>query len=447
MVKNAARDERDRLKQAGLRVDVPTAHYGSREEVIDAVLANLSAIPHVRIIPLTGASAAEALKDQVLVREPAKVKGVVKSGASDSAWLRDVVALASSEEIMIVSSDGDVKKAFAAWRRQVPLIRKREQLRAALFDITVDDGHAQAAIVSYFLKQLPADVPSGDDSSFDIGRIVGLESAIARRSDGDGTSLSTYGASVTRLVALAGIADVTVEHDVPDDTPVAPEPRGYTRPDSLGTAKHHVAYATVFFLAQGEATVQTPLNDGDPEVSVIPYENVMVRAQLSFRFTDGAITAAAAETDATALLIQHEYDDDDEAFHALTDALTLVPGLELDTDPFGDSDADLNGSIRGIPAQVSVDARRDSGDWSLSVALWHPSQGGQERELDAEAEVACTYNPDSWWGGSRDGFQGPDGYQISVTAPGLSTNHGVWAVPAWLISRIDWSAFDPNEPA
>ncbi len=448
-VKNAARQEREGMKRAGLQVDTPAAYYSSRDAVIDTVLGNLSAIPHVKIISLSGASAAAALKDQVLQHDPAKLKGDVKTGASDSAWLRDVLDRASPEQIVIVSSDSDVKRAFAAWNKPVPLILRREKLRPTLFDVAVDDGHAQSSIVRYLLSRLPVGNLNGedDDAGFDIGPILGLESAIAHERDGDGTSLSLYGASVSRLVALAGLYDVSVEHGVPDDTDAGPRENPVrVRPDDLGSARHDVAYATALFLAEGEATVQTLLNGGDPEVSVLHYDNILVRAQLSFRFTDGAITAVAAEADATALLVQRAFDDDDDALNALAEALTSVPGLDQDADFPWDMGSDLSAKIHGVPARVDADMKRDGGDWMLTATLWGTNPSGEDSDyLMGEVEVTCTYDPGSWWGGSRDGFQGPDAYLLSVSATDLPGNHGVWSVPAWIIGRIDWSAFDPGE--
>ncbi|MCZ2528252.1 hypothetical protein, partial [Streptomyces sp. HB2AG] len=449
-VKNAARQEREGMKRAGLQVDTPAAYYGSRVTVIDTVLANLSAIPHVKIIELSGASAAAALKDQVLQHEPAKLKGDVKTGASDSAWLRDVLDRASPEQIVIISSDGDVKRAFAAWNKPVPLILRREQLRPTLFDVTVDDGHVQSSIVRYLLSRLPVSNLNGEDedAGFDIGPILGLESAIAHERDGDGAGLSIYGASVSRLVALAGIYEVSVEHGVPDATDDAAGPGENprrTHPDDLGSAKHHVAYATALFLAEGEATVQTLLNGGDPEVSVLHYDNILVRAQLSFRFTDGAITGVAAEADATALLVERAFDDDDDALSALAEALTSVPGLGLDPGFPWDGSSNLSAKIHGVRARVDVDIMRDGGDWKLTAALWRTNLSEEDSDLTGEVEVACTYDPSSWWGGSRDGFQGPDAYDLSVSATDLPGNHGVWSVPAWIIGKIDWSTFDPAD--
>lgn len=155
-----------------------------------------------------------------------------------------------------------------------------------------------------------------------------------------------------------------------------------------------------------------------------------------------ALLAVAAEADAIALLVEGAYDDDDDALSALTEALTCVPGLDLDT---AFSSSDLNAKIRGVQAQVSVEMKRDGGDWTLSVALRHGNSSGDDLDLDGEVEVMCAYDPGSWWGGSRDGLQGPDTYLVSVYASDLPGNHGVWSVPAWVIGKIDWSTFDPDE--
>ncbi|NEA77756.1 hypothetical protein G3I30_01210 [Actinospica acidiphila] len=136
----------------------------------------------------------------------------------------------------------------------------------------------------------------------------------------------------------------------------------------------------------------------------------------------------AAEADATALLIERTFDDDDDALSALAEALTSVPGLDLDTDFPWKGSSDLSAKIHGVPARVDVDIKRDGGDWTLTAALWRTDPSGEDCDLTGEVEVACTHDPSSWWGGSRDGYQGPDAYQLSVSATGLPGNHGVGSV-------------------
>ncbi|MGO1025729.1 hypothetical protein ACTOXX_34715 [Streptomyces rubiginosohelvolus] len=445
VVKNAASAERKRLVDAGLDIPAPTG-YTTRDEVVEAALANLTNTPNVRIIKLTGQSAIEGLKDQVLLRAPAKRKGARapdpdtgtkgtsghKTGASDSAWIRDVLALANPDEVVIVSKDRDVSASFEAWNKPVPELRSLAELRPTFFDFTVDDGYARSAIVRYLRERIPAPL---DRDTIDIGRIVGLEAAYARTRDGDGTSLSSYGASVTDLVALAGIGDVRVETNASSAS--APAGRG-SGPDDPGTAQMEAADAMVFFLATGEATVQTLLNGGDPEVDVITINNVLVRAQLTFQFTDGVITSMAADTDATAMLLEEAFDDTESLEEAFVEALNTVPGIALESDSLRFGSVDEMIEIPGTNVHVEISMGQFGDQWSSEVNLWLVN--GEEQELGGTVGLEGEYDPSSWWGG-QDGFQGSDAYSISAWGDGLHDCHGVWAFSAWLIERIAWPQF------
>ncbi len=436
VLKNAAANERKQLQRAGLDVPAP-AVYSAREDVVAAVLANVAKIPNVRIIELTGRSAIEGLKDQVLVRDPAKRKGAtetdkkgVKTGASDSAWIRDILSLADPDEVLIVSKDRDVPAAFTAWNKPVPELRALNELRPMLFDFTVDDGHARFAIARYLRGRLPAG--QLDEDALDIGRIVGLEAAYTSTRDGDGTSLSSYGASVTDLVALAGIGTVRIE------TEEASAPASTDRrlgPPDLGEAKVETADATVLFLATGEATVQTLVNGGDPEVAVISIENVLVRAHLSFEFVDGVITSMVPDTEAAAMIIEHAFRESEDLEQEVVTALNMVPGIADFDGGEGKREIDIPGTNAHVV--LDMDARGD--EWALEIGLFIGDD--EEQELRGTSSVECEYDSSSWWGGSRDGFQGPDAYPVSVYGAGLHSTHGVWALPAWLIEHIDWPQF------
>ncbi|MER5638204.1 hypothetical protein ABT095_14745 [Kitasatospora sp. NPDC002227] len=440
VLKNAASDERRRLQDAGIDIPMP---FDDREQVIAAALENLAGIPHVRVIEMTGLSAIEGLKDQVLLREPAKLKGETaktrghKTGASDSAWIRDVLALADPDEILIISSDKDVKTAFRAWNKPEPTTRALHELLPTLFHLVVDDGSARIAILRYLLTQLER--ATADGGQLDLGRIDGLEASIVRDWDGDSPRPNTYGAAVTNILAVAGVENVTVEADEQD-----PEDRPSSRshgPLHVGPADHHIAHATAYFLAEGERAVQTLLDEGDSESSVHPYGNVLVRVNLSFDFTDGVITSMEPEADGQAMLVDYTYDTTEEAEAAVAEALNVVPGFALD-DYLDDT---LAVEFPGAQAQAEISIRRDTEDWELTVTL----MTGDDDDLDVIGELTaeCRYNVDSWYGGSRDGFQGPDAFNVGVNGPDeLSWHHGFWALPAWLVQRIDWSAYQPHAP-
>ncbi|WP_331736790.1 hypothetical protein OG426_55380 (plasmid) [Streptomyces canus] len=85
------------LSYAGLETPAGSA-YGSRDEVFKAVEDGIRSLgPALRVLELDGAVAVEALKDQVLQRRPAKPRDGVKTGASDSAWLRQVLKTAGGD--------------------------------------------------------------------------------------------------------------------------------------------------------------------------------------------------------------------------------------------------------------------------------------------------------------------------------------------------------------
>lgn len=437
-LKTAASNERKRLQSAGIDVPAP-AGYANRDEVIAAVLENLAKIPNVKVIKLTGRSAIEGLKDQVLLRPPAKHKGAedpakaTKTGASDSAWLRDVLELADPDEILIVTSDGDVRAAFEAWNKPVPNLRTLAELRPTLFDLSVDDGHARSAIIRYLTARLPTD--QQDEDALDIGRIVGLEASFTRKLEEEDTGLSSpssYGASVTGLVALAGIGVVRVEAGESADQVPSDRRR---RPTDPGTANRETADAMVFFLATGEATIQRLLHGGDPEVAVVPISNVLVRANLTFQFADGVITSMSADTDATAMLLERAFDESDEAETDLIDALNTVPGVAVEDGVLEDQQ---RFDIPGTSAHVVIDVTRDCENWTAEINLWH---GDDDEQFVGTIGVECEYNADTWWGGSRDGFQGPDAYPVVVYGDDLHERHGIWSLPAWLLEHITWPRF------
>ncbi|MFG2918105.1 hypothetical protein ACGF0D_35125 [Kitasatospora sp. NPDC048298] len=329
VLKNAASDQRRRLLDAGIEIPMP---FGDREQVIAAALGNLAAIPNVKIIEVTGRSAIEGLKDQVLLRKPAKLKGATdksrgqKTGASDSAWIRDVLELAGPDEILIISEDKDVKAAFKEWNKPEPTTRALRDLVPTLFHLVVDDGSARIAIIRYLLGLL--ETAAADGGQLDLGRIDGLEAEILREWDGDSPKPNTYGAAVTSILALAGLGSVTVEADEPK--PDGGPARRSNPVLHVGPADRRTAHAIAYFLAEGETAVQTVLDDGGAESSVYPIRSVLVRVSLSFDFTDGVITAMEPEADGQAMLLDHSYDTTEEAEEGLIEALNVVPGVFVD---------------------------------------------------------------------------------------------------------------------
>lgn len=126
---------RKALQAAGLRAfsDDP---YSSRAEVMAAVETSVRSLaPSVRIIELDGDLAVEALRDQVQIRPPAKKKSDVKTGAADSAWIRQILRAAEDDmdSVVIVGADADVYAAFKDWNLSKPHMVPLHALQKTLF--------------------------------------------------------------------------------------------------------------------------------------------------------------------------------------------------------------------------------------------------------------------------------------------------------------------------
>lgn len=116
-----------RLDKAG----VPVAPHLvlSDDQVRDQVADAVRAVPCVRVLELDPQDARDALRDQVLVLGPGKRAAAqgdkrIKTGASDSAWIRSAYRRAGrdSGRYAVLSADGDVRQAYEAWGWPPPLI-------------------------------------------------------------------------------------------------------------------------------------------------------------------------------------------------------------------------------------------------------------------------------------------------------------------------------------
>jgi len=271
-VQTAMADERRRLKRAGL-----TGHsspYKDARAVVDAFLARLDAVPHLTVIPLSPQNALLAVKDQILLIPPGRLKDKVKTGASDSAWLRAVLDQVDGDigRLLLVSEDKDIKAAFKEWGKADPLMRKRVELKATMLEFTVDEGDAEDLIRQYLTTSL-SDPSQGEDTlGFDIDAASNLENLIASSFAEDEPDTGLYGASLARLTGLAGITDTYIE-------PALAAQADHPQTNELGPASTQTALATVFFLADAEATVNRLYNGGDPHVDDLNYDDVLVRVE------------------------------------------------------------------------------------------------------------------------------------------------------------------------
>jgi hypothetical protein len=112
------------LAEAGLELPVLQL---SADDVRTQVLDAVKGFSRVRIVALSPEHALDALRDQILALPPAErvVAGnnAIKTGASDSAWIRAVHAEAAGESstYIVLSNDNDVAIAYQHWGWEAPL--------------------------------------------------------------------------------------------------------------------------------------------------------------------------------------------------------------------------------------------------------------------------------------------------------------------------------------
>jgi hypothetical protein len=94
------------------------------EELVAQVTKTVEQVDGVQLIPCSEDDAIDALRDQILGTGPGKKEKGVRTGASDSAWIRSVRDELDddSDRYIIVSKDDDVREAFNRWGIEPPLI-------------------------------------------------------------------------------------------------------------------------------------------------------------------------------------------------------------------------------------------------------------------------------------------------------------------------------------
>lgn len=414
-VQTALAEERRRLRRAGLIEHI--SPYEDVGVVVEAFLERLAAVPHLTVIPLSPQNALMGVKDQILLLPPARRKSEVKTGASDSAWLRDALDQVDGDpkRLLFVSEDKDLPAAFEEWGKADPLMRRRGELKATLSEFTFDEGGAGDLIRKYLTTSL-GDPCSGERTQdFDIGAVSNLERLIASILAENEPDTALYGASLTRLTGLAGVTGIYVES-------VSTAETDQLRNSELGPTPTQTALATVFFLADAEATVNRLYDGSDPQVDDLNYDDVLVRVPMSFDIRDGVVIAGRGEDEATVFLPPGGYHDPDDAAAELRDALSVVPGLILpDVWPV-DGVLDLIAGADATPVHLEV--ADTGGEWQLIVTI-----GGDTAELN------CTYDVSARTGDREDTYYFRPPYQVELDNGGPVAFNPLWGLNQWIIAR------------
>jgi hypothetical protein len=406
--------EHRRVVKAGLAGF--TSLYEDAAEVADAFLKRLGEVPHVTLVPLTSQNALRGLRDQILQRPPGRRKEGVKTGASDSAWLRDVLDRVDGDvaRLLFVSEDKDLHDALAEWGHAEPLTRSLRELLATLFVVTVDSGDAARLLVGYMLDRLPARQGA---SIFDVGEAPALQSVVEPILDPGEEGLRIDNVAISTVTKLAGIFAVTVEDSGSgadgnaEDEGGAPAKRG--RFGQFEQKSPHTVQATI---AVSHIDV-----DGRNVTTVRPVPDILLRANMVFELEAGRVVAARPEGEVAAYGYHDAFDDESDAYSmTLDDIGDVVPGLNLAeqlavSDPF---DTEVNGHQVHAEHQVV-----DAGEWLLRM------------EIDGEeAELYCWYDVGARVWDGPESFDMPGAFPMRVSI--AASSNPAWALSAWVIERL-----------
>jgi len=419
-IRTVAKMAAGRLSTAGLpNAATITLGLSDRILVIQEFLRLLAEVPHVEVIPLSGESAIEGLKDQILLRDPAKPKGDagVKTGGSDSAWIREVLAQAGTPDaLLFLSQDRDIKRAFQVWGLGEPLMRTTSTLRPSLVEDVPASTNDQWLVARYLVGHLPMDL---DDTAPDTDQqLVGSNTqGLLDAIDLDWQEHGWTGGRLTKLTALAGVSNVVCEAAEVHEPGKAPDTR--------------TVRATAFFLADAEATVVYSFGDDEPaSESTSNHTDLIARTRLVLQVRGSEVVSVRADSD-TFVFSPSRYHDYQDAIEEVTDVLTSVPGLELPNDWGGwENDGEQQLTIHGTDQVAEL--HWEHGDYG-GLAVWIGTDA---------AHVSCEYD-DSTWIGGRDGFHVEPPYSLTTETPSVSSA-GAWPLSAWMILRL--LEQEPNEP-
>jgi hypothetical protein len=389
-----------KLELAGLGRPAAMSGPASKDEAVERVLSKLQRIRNLRVIPLTGSAAVAGLRDQILQTGAGKKKADVKTGASDSAWVRSVVEEAKgAATFVIVSNDrSDLISVFDAMEIVVPPILTLNALPEVLFQFATAPRYMSNLIVSYLQSVLPQrafDDPHGEGSTIDLelGPLTGPKTMAGRYYD-----LTVNDLELRAIEQLMSVTKVEVE---PADD----------------NSKREVAFATIWLLGTVEVVGYQVGGHGEVDMQSESFYDVPIVADMEFEIVNGVITVAGPGGESRAILDTNEFDDADAALQHTWEILDLMPGFNL---------GEVSAVERHIDGHiVSIEFSGDRTDeWVLTLTIDNES-----------VEVLAQYDGTAPFWAGEDTFNMFPPYSVVSIVNGHHSQ-GPYAVVAFSTSRL-----------
>ncbi|WP_329064877.1 hypothetical protein [Streptomyces sp. NBC_01429] len=280
------------MKRGGLKGEPPTLPASGDREIIDEFLFQLSSLPGVTVVYLTGESAINGLRDQILQTGPGRRKDGVKTGGSDSAWLRDILAKAGGDftRIALLSKDRDIREACKTLRVSPPYMLSLYNLNRYLFRfVNESEGLARRVIVHFtnLISESQANVYDGwIEPDFNLGDFESDSSFLL--GDFRGSDHQVHAVTLRHVHEVLEVSDVGRESEQEGDEP------------EEGAGAINDATFKVLVKFRADVDVSTYEIDGDGEVQMNGHTlyDVRITASLLMELSNGEINYCIPLTNA-----------------------------------------------------------------------------------------------------------------------------------------------------
>lgn len=408
---------RKALDRASLNSDVYVAPYQDKNAVVKAVFGAITNIPNVVLVPLTGDAASEGLLDQVLQRGAGRRKSEVKTGASDSAWVRDVVTRADGDpaKLLIVTNDRrDVQTVFVALGLDpAPAICSLHELPTAVFHFVADLGYITTMLIRAVAPlalgpSTDADYLPGEGShhlAFDVGVVANLNDVVRIDDPWDSEVNATDVVSINAIVA---VDEVAIENESKDSDEAAESPR--------------TGSANLWMLVDVDASTHYIDANGELVEGNTTVRDVLVIAQVLFDVVDNAVHNIRGSGAARAAAYRR-YDDALDALGAINEILEIT-GVDI-PDTWYLNNEPFSTTVQDVEVNVEL-AGDETHEFLIQI------YAGQ-----FAAAIHCTYDDSAFVGGSREGFYVVPPYQLSseLADGGRYADNG-WRAAAVVLNAI-----------
>lgn len=389
-----------RLVKAGL---VFGTYLGPRShtDVLADLQRFLATVPNARMLPLSGEAAIAGLRDQILQTGPGATKQGVKTGAADSAWVRDVMQAVGQDPAKVVFVTADIRGVRATCQDlgvTNPRILKEDALFRTLFAFDPAPSSATVLVTNYlqtaFSSALAADdghTPPTDAwipvSGFDIHTPPGLEDAFS----GESVTLDPE-------PVLVGVRGVEV---LLDDV----------RPEE----------ATVRFevVLLGQLTVSGYVIDGDGSVesTTMTLWNQLIEAPMIAEVQDLALhNNLTSDGPATVSDPERRFPDGLEARQWLADTLVAFEGVTvhpMDVEGFQGEAADDPGLLFIEADELALQSPLGR---TVTVSFSGSVYDDWTADFEADelsAQLVCHYDPGVRVWAGRDSFDSADPFFVA----------------------------------